>query len=143
MAAYLNIAWSIAQSALVLLMIFYLLRVHRQLGRLRDARSEAQRWLAEFVQTTNRLRQSFGEIKERAGRLESDLAAAELRLGQILRAEERRAADKEWSAAVRGDPDPTNKPPECAAPTDIGLASGNRPAQQAGQDWKAQLAHLK
>lgn len=143
MAAYLHLAWSIAQSALVVLMIFYLLRVHRQLGRLREARSEAQRWLTEFVQTTNRLRESFGEIKERTGRLEADLAAAESRLGQIVRAEERRAADKAWAAAVRSDSAQTDKPSARAAEPACGPAPESRPAERAGQDWKAQLARLK
>lgn len=154
MSAHLHWAWPFAQSALVLVMIVYLLRVHRQLGRLKDARAEAQRWLTEFVQTTNRLRETFGDIKERMGRLEADLAAAEARLGQIARAEQRRGADRAWAAAVRGGPDsppplpdPASPPPTAAAaspPPTIATASSPRlPAAPTGQGWKAQLARLK
>ncbi len=143
MAAYLHLAWPVAQSALVVLMIVFLLRVHRQLSRLRDARSEAQRWLTDFVQTTNRLREVFDNIKERICRLETDLAAAESRLGQFARAEQRRSADKAWAAAVRGDA----AVPDGQATSDQQPAArpvpDSRTAEQAGQDWKARLAQLK
>lgn len=143
MGAYLHLAWPLAQSALVVLMIVYLLRVHRQLSRLRDARSEAQRWLTEFVQTTNRLREAFDHIGERIGRLEADLAAAESRLGRIVRAAQRRAADEAWVSAVRGD---TEQPAasEASAPQPAASAVPEGPkTERAGQDWKTQLAQLR
>lgn len=147
MGAYLHLAWPALQSVLVLLMIVVLLRVHRQLNRLRDARSEAQRWLTDFIQTTNRLRDVFAEIKDRMGRLETDLASAEARLGQIVRAEQRREADRAWNAAVRGSADAVSAAPSAprarAAMPVSEPAPPAPPAEPPGQSWQARLAQLK
>jgi heme exporter protein D len=144
MGAYLHFLWPAVQSALVILMIVFLLRVHRQLNRLREGRSEAQRWLTEFIQTTNRLRETFSEMKERMVRLETDLAAAESRIGQILRAEQRRGADRAWAEAVRGGTaaTPAALRPDTAAPPP-GSAAPSPPVEPPGQNWQARLAQLK
>lgn len=147
MGAYLHLAWPVVQSVLVLLMIVVLLRVHRQLSRLRDARSEAQRWLTEFVQTTNRLRDAFAEIKDRMGQMETDLAAAEARLGQIVRAEQRREADRAWNAAVHASDavaSSTSIAPRASAAVPASEpAPPAPPAERPGQSWQARLAQLK
>jgi hypothetical protein len=71
--------WQTAQSLLVVVMIFLLVRVHRQLSQLRRARSEAQKWLTEFVQVTNRTTHAFDVLSARFSELENGLRSAEAR----------------------------------------------------------------
>ena len=60
-------------TALLVLVLYYLLNVHRRFGDLRDARSEAQAWLAEFGRVVSVGATTVHELKKSVSVAQDDL----------------------------------------------------------------------
>ena len=60
-------------TALLALVLYYLLNVHRRFGDLRDARSEAQAWLAEFGRVVSVGATTVHELKKSVAVAQEDL----------------------------------------------------------------------
>jgi len=103
MENYLPSIWQAAQTLVVVVMIGLLVKVHRQLALMRSARTEAQKWLTEFVEVTNRTKHAFDTLSTRFSQLEYSMRDMEARPVAIDAAGPGRDPDKPASQASAGE----------------------------------------